>query len=233
MKSARCVLLWGFGFRPQKISRQDPENTQAAAPMPDECANPSPPLLRTQPFLVTPSRPTPKQRERHALICRTASLLLLPPCHTNQPIDHQRRLRASATTLVLGGSSKAVVQSCRPSQQTATSAQFTPVPFTPVPFTPVPFIFTQTATSANSSPLPTSRHCRQQRAPPAILRLPPLHALVHGLGSQPSRHIRSVLATPRGSLGGLLFGRDLVNFIRRLRESLHPACAEPAIPPAC
>ena len=169
----------------------------------------------------------------HALICRTASLLLLPPCHTNQPIDHQRRLRASATTLVLGGSSKAVVQSCRPSQQTATSAQFTPVPFTPVPFTPVPFIFTQTATSANSSPLPTSRHCRQQRAPPAILRLPPLHALVHGLGSQPSRHIRSVLATPRGSLGGLLFGRDLVNFIRRLRESLHPACAEPAIPPAC
>ena len=104
---------------------------------------------------------------------------------------------------------------------------------TPVPFTPVPFIFTQTATSANSSPLPTSRHCRQQRAPPAILRLPPLHALVHGLGSQPSRHIRSVLATPRGSLGGLLFGRDLVNFIRRLRESLHPACAEPAIPPAC
>ena len=173
------------------------------------------------------------ERERHALICRTASLLLLPPCHTNQPIDHQRRLRASATTLVLGGSSKAVVQSCRPSQQTATSAQFTPVPFTPVPFTPVPFIFTQTATSANSSPLPTSRHCRQQRAPPAILRLPPLHALVHGLGSQPSRHIRSVLATPRGSLGGLLFGRDLVNFIRRLRESLHPACAEPAIPPAC
>ena len=162
-----------------------------------------------------------------------AALLRSCYCHRATPTNQSITNVVSAPppppcSLVLGGSSKAVVQSCRP--KTAPSAPFTPVPFTPVPFI---FTFAQTATSANSSPLPTSRHCRQQRAPPAILRLPPLHALVHGLGSQPSRHIRSVLATPRGSLGGLLFGRDLVNFIRRLRESLHPACAEPAIPPAC